>query len=1377
MNSLERTLLQENGSSATSPRRFPALLSASVLRQRLAGLHNEQSVIYFLSAEETEEILQCEPCDKVAITQVTMLSTIARIAKKVVPWKASPSSVTSSEHKDDFDQEHKSQGVFETVIDQTLSAMSDVNLHLATDDFQETQEEAVDNECNHLSWKTVSRSTTPEPHDAHSLQVKRQTHTEHDHFGAVSTPEPEYDSVAEKIYAAKVTVERTLEVPTDACTIPGQDGAFTQEKSEAQTEKHHLSTFTNLESEEDNASEKNHVSKVAIERTQNELFDACTVATRVPDDDCTQEKSHPTETLIERTQNELNRVSTVKAREANVGVSQEESWSVVTFKKKQNMVCTVATAYPNDDSAQDKSQIVEAGKKQPTNGHNSVSSVNPLHLLANYAATQASHPADSQHQTDTSAQNGSKRKSNQGIEVALDKKADFHDEIGLQLFQQGDFRGSLKEHKKASEKRRRGSLREAASYFNIGCALSKLGDSQGALSEHQNALNLRCRLAPFSIDTARSYAKVGILLHQKGDLAGALNNLRRSQSILCSVDSITMEMAALHVHVGAVLSKQENFDWALNSYRKSLAIVTRLAPGTASEAGAYKTIGVVLERRGKQGDLEGAVSNYRQALEIYEKTEPSSSNVTGMRNKIELLTRDCSTGGCNRTVTRMSSLLLAATHGQFPYESHDSQNDQVHLRGPQIQTESGMSSLLLAAQHDQLLDESHDLEDDRRGNEWGRRDQVESESAPYPMPETTQLDVRKSKRRRLLPLKYSRDDIVLDMKSHFSGRKEGKAAGDVSVRKRLSIASSPTADASDEALSRSKRPRKAHVTLLRDESIATVGSKQLHPNWTEEEDLMLIEGRERFGLSCNEISELIPGRTDGICAGRHHKLGRSTITREVVRPKENQGDPIVPVKPTADKAGGFKRFQPNWTEEEDLMLIDKRERFGLTFNEISELIPGRSKGACSGRYHKLGRSTNTCEVVRPRGNQRDSIVSVKPSADETGAPKQVQPNWTEEEDFILIDNREHFGLSFDEISEMIPGRTKGACAGRNHKLGRSMKTREVQGNPIVPVKPSAEPEVSYTSPSKGNRKNAYGTPCWTENEDVLLLEKRALGCYRWEQIARFFPGRSVGAVSGRWSRLKLSTPKAMQQKETRDSPVIPVPSSRDDVPVDGMAHSTAPRKVYQDWTDEEDAFMLSKRERCGLSWYEISDLMQGRSASACSTRFHKLMILGSKEARQKGTRGNAADRANPNYAGTDGNGFTPEEDAILRRKKACHIAYENIAEFLPGRSAGECRERFEELLHTKKKVPTIAKKIDLVSEHRQLQRSWSAFVAPPKKMSRIAHMPSLKAPPAAKKLSCIKKRALVLEKNASLSRRPRISHEDARLIKMARLTQYKVRME
>jgi len=488
--------------------------------------------------------------------------------------------------------------------------------------------------------------------------------------------------------------------------------------------------------------------------------------------------------------------------------------------------------------------------------------------------------------------------------------------------------------------------------------------------------------------------------------------------------------------------------------------------------------------------------------------------------------------------------------------------------------------------------------------------------------------------------------------------------------------------------------------------------------WTEEEDAILRE-KHALGLDWGQCAEFIPGRNEGGCRNRGNKLGLATPDGVV---SESQADRSTFVKSGSSSRGGIL---PKWTEEEDEILREK-QTLGLDWEQVAEYLPGRNERGCKNRWRRIGISTPKVAVSASRRLQTISADGALYSA---SAP----PNRAKEEDHLLRQNHS-LGLDWTQCAEFLSGRNESACQSRGGRLGLTKALSAPQSTAVVKA-------------GVKRKANSNGNAIWTEEEDAILREKRALlPPLSWDEIASFLPGRTKGSVSGRATKLRLSSPKAptslrsvggtdwteeedsilrakralgtlswpqtavflpgrspgacwnrfaclsrKSKSATNAAPAFGAPSAKRQKTLprdDEVVHvKTIFGSELEIWTAADDAMLLAKRAQ-ELTWPHIAKSFSNRSSSACANRHQKLAQRDASAPTPGRRRGYPGWYTNSNKESSSEAEWTAEEDATILRKKASNVVWAKVAASLPGRSLGECQQRFHDVLkYQKKKAP------------------------------------------------------------------------------------------
>jgi hypothetical protein len=144
---------------------------------------------------------------------------------------------------------------------------------------------------------------------------------------------------------------------------------------------------------------------------------------------------------------------------------------------------------------------------------------------------------------------------------------------------------------------------------------------------------------------------------------------------------------------------------------------------------------------------------------------------------------------------------------------------------------------------------------------------------------------------------------------------------------------------------------------------------------------------------------------------------------------------------------------------------------------------------------------------------------------------------------------------------------------------------------------------------------------WSEADDKLMKRLKGKG-ERWEEIVKFFPGRTANACRKRFS-VYLN---------------------------EGEKH------VRNDWSKEED-LQLKKLKEDGMQWEEIAKSFPGRTRMACQLRYTRHINEGEKIAKVAWS--------------------SKDFKQLKKLREKDGLRWEEIAESLPGRSKDACRRRYD----------------------------------------------------------------------------------------------------
>lgn len=184
-----------------------------------------------------------------------------------------------------------------------------------------------------------------------------------------------------------------------------------------------------------------------------------------------------------------------------------------------------------------------------------------------------------------------------------------------------------------------------------------------------------------------------------------------------------------------------------------------------------------------------------------------------------------------------------------------------------------------------------------------------------------------------------------------------------------------------------------------------------------------------------------------------------------------------------------------------------------------------------------------------------------------------------------------------------------------------------------------------------------------------------------EEISNTDPDTKVPAPS------KIDARNILQRKET-------APASSAQPPVE--------------WTTAEED-ILRKKKTAGLPWEKVAECLPGRSSKSCRKQYASLLKTTKRAPQSKshvsptvthGSKRQPMVSNKPRVATVQGGStstrgqkksrkpkkveWTPQEDALICRRRANHIAWEHIAANLPGRGIKECQQRYHDILKIRK---------------------------------------------------------------------------------------------
>ena len=345
-------------------------------------------------------------------------------------------------------------------------------------------------------------------------------------------------------------------------------------------------------------------------------------------------------------------------------------------------------------------------------------------------------------------------------------------------------------------------------------------------------------------------------------------------------------------------------------------------------------------------------------------------------------------------------------------------------------------------------------------------------------------------------------------------------------------------------------------------------------DWEDWEDDIILDLRKE-GKSHAQISQHLSHRSERACRGRFGVL--KARSQEVRTQKIDVRVSSTPKRP---------RFAKGWEDWEDQILVAHRTA-GWPFQKIQRLLPHRSQESVYQRARRKGLSeTSTPGDRQPSNTTSEDIVH-------SGAEKLAGP-WTQEEDQTLRSLRE-LGFSFQEIAEKFGNRSPDACKNRWLRIRQDQGPRKIGAHYWTEweqrhIVSGYYAGLSWEEISKsmtGRTLDACAAQwshlfrmtdpdeAWTAEDLALLVDLRSQGS-SWKDISKRFPQYSINACRTHW------------YKETEG---IPGPLFR--------------RRFRNLWSAGEVKTLVSLYNTIGPRYEKICKHLPGRSAAACINYLHE----------------------------------------------------------------------------------------------------------------------------------------------------------------------------
>ena len=471
----------------------------------------------------------------------------------------------------------------------------------------------------------------------------------------------------------------------------------------------------------------------------------------------------------------------------------------------------------------------------------------------------------------------------ESLEPASTKTANLHREIGMLFYERGDLDVALFEfHQtlKIWQQTLSNHLELADLYNLIGSLHFAKGDVGRALHMHRRALDTYLRLGHETLDLSASYGCIGGCLFCLGDYRAALLQQLEALRIQIKLAPISDQAAASFNNIGLALECIGNFPGSLKHYYAAVAGFELLEPESKQVADLHDSIGHVLCKMGIQ---HGALDEFDKAISIREKLEVQSQNggPTPRSQNASQRWLQWAPYEWNNVNNTAVSVMNSPSEEQTQRKGSPVEHKQVHRQDSMVHDESEPVLFQLGNQQQHAekgCDPRTEVAPQTKKNASNLDASKESQPIEHHTWATSHAmassdKARKSKRRRRVPIKFRRNDFVLETKTlHPADKVTPEPTRKTSLKRVSSALSANTSVGETTRTSKRQRtvPAKDHIMVdvlaLRDAPESTKMA------WSENEDAILRSKRVLGIFSWGEIAVFLPNRSARECRNRFDLL-------------------------------------------------------------------------------------------------------------------------------------------------------------------------------------------------------------------------------------------------------------------------------------------------------------------------------------------------------------------------------------------------------------------------------------------------------------------------------------------------------------------------
>ncbi|KAL1583813.1 hypothetical protein WHR41_07182 [Cladosporium halotolerans] len=478
--------------------------------------------------------------------------------------------------------------------------------------------------------------------------------------------------------------------------------------------------------------------------------------------------------------------------------------------------------------------------------------------------------------------------------------------------------------------------------------------------------------------------------------------------------------------------------------------------------------------------------------------------------------------------------------------------------------------------------------------------------------------------------------------------------------------------------------------------------------FTSQENELIVRLREVGGMTWEQISRYLPGRTQAVVQNHYRRKLADQGTREW---QENQE-----VSAITTKTDGPELLR--YSKEEDELILQMKEEEGMSFAEMTDYLIGRDEESLHRRYSHLRagdkRFSHDSSALVGMASERNSTLNSREDTTDgndngqrdlhSHLPMPPPPHSGPAILVEAINQREIWTNNSSGVASgaplqanPVPQTPAGPIYPRSHPLNPA----QVGPSAWNTTQPSSKGPLPFQPARKGPRP-IQPMPPWPGPRDPFTT--------RQIPANEIFANKAIKPTPPRRNQSAENVLKAKQRRtvhqaqRTQDAPpVSPNPPgaksstdapSEEDGTVNEVLHTTANKEACASTTEsqkvstndsdqaetltlaftpEQDKFIKKAREKERMSWAEIAARLPSsnqHTSQSVTDRYYDVIVGKAASAKVE------ADNMKSDPDSKFRQRYTDEESEKVALFKGQGMSWEEMAKHLPGRTPGSVQNHY-----------------------------------------------------------------------------------------------------